>query len=573
MRKNLFILLIFFSAFFSSNEVMGAWKPIKTVISKNEPAAANPQYLAPYLAFNQFGYTVAVWGFYDNATSRSYQQAAISLDFGATWEKPTVYIDQVNYQSTPPYYTHPRVAVNDANQAIIAWQKYNGSYYEVKVTPFGTLPQNLQILDANAGVSGNNHGPRPQVAMVDQHAIVIWSHRDGTNFSTYIATSSDAGRSWNTPVDIDSTNFSLTSTFPKIAYLDSTGQNIIAVWQHDSDPIVINYLCTTKAAISTDYGVTWNVTNISGLAAPDWTLPDIDTDGNGNAIVTWQQVDPAGYPGPYNVDIARYSLSDNSWSSVQTVGNTYDWAYPMIDMNPKGHAAIIWQKNINPLGWPGPSGPQISTSLDLGQTWTSPVLIEPATNSEWIMPEVAINNHDTILTSWNNSTGADWDIKVGHSTDFGENWSVNTLVASIPLAWPPYSPRSKVFISDEGNHNAVNGIAIWANVNSGTPYGAVEMNHFQELFLKATGEQHRIRDFLQEEVQNVITAEAIGQPGTFKLYRDASLTQLISSIKNHNRVAKFIENNLKRGETFTYYVTWTDEFGNVEGPIKITIEG
>ena len=582
MRKIIFSIFLFFSFFLGSSVILAGWTPTNyTVASQN---ADNPEYTLPALAFNQSGYTVVAWTSFDTSflPSRGTIQASISTDFGLTWS-PAAYIDQADYHTpAPPGFgganMHVRAAINENNQSLIVWHRYNSSLsrYEVRAcsltnTPLGPTTPSVTLLDPNAGVGeSGKQAPRPKISMVGNSAIAIWDHENGGNHDVYYSITTDSGANWSTAQAIPMDGALTPNLEPVFAqlYFGATGLAVV-IFQYSPDG-TNNYTCQS---VSTDSGNTWS--NALILAGPssgiwEWTFPALDGDNNGNAVAAWQI-----YTGTiYEIQSSSY-ISGSGWTPVQTIDPAagYDWCEPRISVNNNNEAIITYQEDDST----GNYWPKIAFSSNSGQTWGVPVYIDPLNpENEWnVHPEIIIDDYGVVLCVWNsNIGGSNWAIKGAVSNDYGSTWSITTL-SSLVTSNSAYCPRVKVYALDSGNKNALNGFAIWPHVYSGLPpYGAVETNHFQEITLKATGEQQKIKDFLQEELQNVISAEAIGNYGTFKLYKDAALTQLIGTVSNTHRVAKFIENNLVRGKSFTYYITWTDQFGKgTVGPVVVRIEG
>ena len=563
MKSSLLSLFLFFSFIIGFNEAFADWNPKNSEITSNSNAS-NLEYLAPNLGFNQSGYTVAVWGFLDNSTSRSYQQAAISTDFGVTWS-PAVSIDADNYQQNFRN-TRPRVIVNDKNQALMIWQRRpSTSNFEVKVcnllnTDVGPSAQNLYPLDLNAGSAA----PRPDITYAGNNVIAVWGGRSGANFDVYFSTSSDFGENWTLKATIPMGTMltSQMSPLPKI-YLDETGLAVV-VWQYTTD-FSTYYVCQS---VSTDFGNSWSNAAIISGPAQDWTVPVVGGDGNGNAVVAWQE---RTGPWPTHYDLRTSSYSTGSgWGFTQTIDSIYDYCYPSIAVNNNNQAIIAYQKTDDTdLYWTT----KTVYSSNGGQSWNAPIFVDPLNfYNDYTRPEVAMNNDGVVLTGWNCylDTG-DWAIKGAVSTDYGSNWSVNILNPLVKVG-STHQPKVKVFILNSDNQNVVNGMAIWPQVDIPGTYGAVEMNHFQKTTLRATGTQKQLNGFSQIDLINRITTLAIGEIGTYKLYKDIDLTQLVDSVTTDGRTAELIDHHVRKGESYIYYLTWTDEFGSRTGPIKVTIE-
>jgi len=570
MKKIAFLLLLFFYIFLGYSETFAGWNPSNYIVT-SQPSS-KPQYIAPTLAFNQSGYTVSVWSYFDDfpIPNRSHPQAAISPDFGANWSAVS-YLDQADYQVNNKS-TYVRAVVNDNNQTLVSWHRFGWPtpIYAVKVCsltnnyPLAPTVQNLTTLDASAG----QNPPRPEIAMVGDTAVVAWGHDTaGTNYFIYTSKTTDGGITWSTPptqIPMGSLVTSSVEPFPQL-YLDATGLAVV-VWQYydGSDYYVLQ-------SVSTNSGASWSDASILSTASKDWTMPVVGGDGNGNVVAAWEE-EIGPWPAPYDLKSSTYSVA-SGWSSLHTIDTgIYDWPYPRIAVNNNNQAIVTYQSSEPTFSqyWV-----KTAFSSNGGQSWAAPVFVDPLNpNVNWrTYPHVSMDNHGVALCVWNvENTSPNWIIKGAVSTDFGSTWSVTTLSPNA-IVINAGAPRVKSYILDSGNQNAVNGIAIWPHLDTFASYGAVEMNHYKEITLRATGEHQKVKDFLQEELQNVITTEAIGEYGTFRLYKDAALTQLIGSVSNSHRVAKFIENNLVKGESFTYYITWTDQFGKLVGPVVVRVEG
>ena len=89
----------------------------------------------------------------------------------------------------------------------------------------------------------------------------------------------------------------------------------------------------------------------------------------------------------------------------------------------------------------------------------------------------------------------------------------------------------------------------------------------------ASGKQDKISFMFQDELRNKITCDPINQSGTFKIYRDEALTQLIdSSSLITNEPFYLYEHSVKHNEVKNYYITWSNDLNNASPSTLISIK-
>ena len=547
--------IFFFHLFLYSTAFCG-WNPTFTTITSN---TSDFYYNAPYLALNHSGYTVSVWSYFDNTLGTTSTQAAISNDFGGAWSLPTI-IDPLFPTSGTININRPRVVVDSANRAIIIWQRHTGGLHEVKVTPYGATPQMITTLDNNTGVEV----PRPEIAMDESgHAVAVWGN--GTTPNVYVMSrrSSDYGTNWLPVINIDSPNPSADKNFPHVA-MDQSG-NVIAVWT-----IFTGGFHYTKVATSSDYGASWNPAITLDPANPSatFTHPRVVMDDNGHALIIWFFADGAG---DNFTRVASSSDYGGNWGNLVTLNTVagQEETYPKIDMDSSGHAVAVW---VNPVS--GTSyAIQTAHSSDFGVSWSPPFTIDPALTTEFTYPEVSIDNFGHAIIVWNvhDTLLSSWEIKRSNSFDYGSTWINGLLDSGVETDGNHEIPRPRIFMDKTSSKNAVRGLAIWPDVKTAITSAWIKMNQFYEIFQIASGVKEKAKGFLQIDLRNNITIEATGEPGTFSLYKDPGLTQLVDSVTNDGRETNLFEHHVKQGETYTYYVTFTDVFNQLFGPKLVVV--
>jgi len=355
--------------------------------------------------------------------------------------------------------------------------------------------------------------------------------------------------------------------FPQIA-MDNSG-NAIIFWQLNTGGG--SYIM--KSARSSDFGASWtNITTVDAVVSTDLpNFPQIQMDESGNAIAVWGFFNGASF----FTKIAYSSDYGATWSPPTTLDplsvNT-DVTYPQLDMDNFGNAIIVWNADVG-----GPFVIKTMRSSDFGKTWTNLMILDAANTSgdARTFPQVEMDDFGNAVVVWNRNTGGDtFDIKAANSLDLGTTWTITTLAAGVVTDWWPNIPRVEVAMDDSSNKNAIHQIAIWSSSESGPNSSTVVVNSFQSHILSVLGKQQQIKDFLQITLRNRIGTEIIDREGTFRLYRDAALTQLVEEISNPTRDAAFFDYDVSIGESKTYYITWTASTGNIIiGPVSVTING
>ena len=542
---------------FFTSQVFCAWFPGTSTVTSNSTSL---EYLTPELAMNPSGYTVAVWGFYDDTLPACSAQTAFSTDFGKNWSSAV----SVGVASPTNRNTRPKVVLDSSNRAIMIWQRFTaGGVYEVLASPCGASPTNVSTLDPTA-TDNNSNPPRPSIAMDNSgHAIATWT--TGTapgSFYTSYKISSDYGNSWpiTPPVTLDPLNPSAPGTFPKVI-MDNSGHAII-IWVSGSGGAYV-----TKLVSSSDYGASWSAVKTLDAAAPlstTETYLSIAMDESGHVVACWL------YESGFFYVKTAYSLDyGDTWSAATNLDPTNpsnEETIPQIGLDASGHAIVIWQRQI-------PAGTmelRTSKSSNYGETWTVPIVIN-TTAASWMAPEIAVGEGGNAVAVWLDELGPNlFNVEGESTTDYGTSWTHTQLATNVsPGGFFTHTIRARVAI--QGNANAANGLAIWTDFVPAPPLSSTFVNQYQLINLPGTGKQEELNAFLQIDLINRIQTLSLGLKGTYRLYKDIGLTQFVDSVTTSGGVANLIDHHVKKGESYTYYLTWTDEFGNRTGPITIPI--
>ena len=547
------LLLLSLFIFINVSSGFCTWPASNTTVISD---ATGKLFRAPSIAINNSGYAVAGWDVQD-VGGNDFVVVGISNDFGATWPMVST-LDIFNPDSGSN--TRPRVALDSSNHAIVTWHRWVPGYWEVKVATFGISPTVITLLDPNVSTAPG----RPEIAMDNSgHAIIIWQFYDGvTSYFPKVARSSDFGATWTTATTLDSSNPSDNEIYAQIA-MDNAG-NVIIAWSYRTGG---SYY--TRIARSSDFGATWSDFTTLDQANPssERTFPQISMDNSGNAVLAWM----FRTGGSRFTKTAKSSDFGATWSSITQLDSLFPSAeniFPTITMDTSGNAIVTWNYRTVVSRFV-----KTAKSSDFGANWSSVTTLDPSNPaSSQMFTQVEMDDFGNAIIVWDHDTGAGniWQVKRANSSDYGATWSVGTLDPSVILNGLAGNLRPELALDKSGDQNAVNAIAIWPYIDSGT-LSSIETKHFQQITLPVVGKSEKLKEFLQIGLRNNVSAGPIGQQGTYKIYLDLGLTQLLQSVSNSHQVAQLLDDNVLIGSTNTYYITWTDAFGNVTGPVVVNI--
>ncbi len=560
MKKS--ILYIYF-ILFNSNLLFADWTNVDVTV---DSTTTNKGFYRPKIAMNSNGYVVAAWGIYTpDPAFASTLKASISTDFGTSWGSVTT-IDAAN-PSEFAQLLFPDISLDSSNRAIIVWSKTATlAIPQVKATPYGVTAISVTILDSDAG-EATVEDTIPHVAMNDSlDAIAIWNYRQATDqWFVRRSTSSDGGVNWSALEVIDPT---ISLFIKNTAIVMDNSSNALVAWNFEAAN-GDNFL---KTANSSDNGANWlNINTLNPLVSTGTPPePQLAMDSSGNAIVVYDSVTSLLiFP-----LVAFSSNRGTSWSnskSLDTLGSEQA-VHLNIAMNEFGHAIVVWvftDSNLN-------SFVRTAFSSDFGQNWSDAQTIDHENPcDENTMPDIKMDDHGNAVIVWERVVGSVHEIKAANSSNLGIHWDISLLdtveLIIIPNVQSLIQPQ--VALNTKESTNAINMTAIWTDTDTDQPISKVLTQNFGSLILDISGSQQKVRELLQIELRNLIKADSIGQTGTFKFYSDAALTNLLSSITNKNELATFIDHDIKKDQTKTYFVTWTNSIGGVIGPTSVTIQG
>lgn len=350
----------------------------------------------------------------------------------------------------------------------------------------------------------------------------------------------------------------------------------VRVWGHAIKPDSIYE--SLQAGISSNYGETWKIETIDEPNYSELGIePFVVLNETNHSIVVWQRwyynnnLNKYVYQvkaTPYGITpISIQTLDENSTDESQNAPK------PVLGMDNTGHAIVLWN-------WKNPDDnkfyPKKARSSDNGVTWQDINYFEdiiPIPSDKGINIQLAMDKLGTgkAVAVWVIHTiGAGYFTRVARTDDFGKTWKDLQTMDQTPSSDEESveKPSPKIEIDDKGNTD-IN----WTQNTDGEDFNRkVFSPDFGESWpLNISYNKEEIHTFFQTQLRNKIIVYAINQPGTFKIYKDSTLTYLLDSKFKNNEFVIFYEHNVKKGP-YTYYITWTDQNGEVTGPVSITID-
>ncbi len=282
----------------------------------------------PEIAMNSSSKVVAIWKRYNG--SNYIIQSKYSTDGGTTWNVTATDLSVVGQDSYVP-----KVVINDSNKAIAIWGRYDGSNFVVqaKYSMDGGANWNASPIDLSA--SGENIGDCQIALNNSNEAIAIWTRYDGSNYIVQTKYSTDGGANWS-PSASNLSQVGEDSRQPQIAINNLS--KAIAIWERFDGS---NWIVQTKN--SQDSGVTWSLvaTDLS-LSGRKSGSPSISLTDSNDAIAIWKRY--SGYNWIVQTKDSQDGGStwDASATNLSTAGQ--DGYQPEISINSSGQAIVIWPR-------------------------------------------------------------------------------------------------------------------------------------------------------------------------------------------------------------------------------------
>lgn len=300
---------------------------------------------------------------------------------------------------------HAQVAVDPAGDAVVVWQRYDGSEEIVQAAsrPAGGTwqpPTNLSAPGQDA--------EEPRVA-IDQagDAIAVWRRSDGSN-QIIQAAGRPAGGTWAPAVSLSAAGESARE--PAVVVDPAGGATVVWARFDGSNTIV--------QAASKPAGGVWQSAVDLSTAGRNASRPDIGVDAAGDAVAIWERYDGSSY-----IIQSASRPAGASWGAPLNLSEIGENAEePTVSIDPAGDAVAVW--------WRFEGGDQViqSTSRSAGGTWQGPVNISaPGIGAS--EPDVAVGPTGDAVAVWTRNDGAHYIVQSA-SRPAGGSWQAPTNLSA-----------------------------------------------------------------------------------------------------------------------------------------------
>jgi PKD domain len=383
----------------------------------------------PQVAVNTDGEAVAVWAQYNG--SHEVVQASVRPATGGGWQTPVTLSDASQNASSP------RVAIDSEGEAIVVWERYNGSHYVVQASVRPAPGESWQT-PVNLSETSNT-GYRPEIAIAPNgEAIVAWELWNGSHSFIQASVRPAPGESWQTPV-----NLSETSHEAYAAQLAINAQNeAVAVWEFSNG----SYLAAQASARPS--GGSWQTPVNLSETGKSVFQPHLALNDEGEALASWalfsgskEVMQTAGRPG-----------SGASWRTPVTLAEG-EFKFPeemeqQVAIDAQGDAVAVWTQRsgshemIKAAARSGPGA---------GESWQTPAVLADGGSYFAEEPDVAISPQGEAVALWTVYNGSYRAIQASMLTSPTGSW---TAVENVSKTGEGYEPA--IAFNSQGN-----AIALW----------------------------------------------------------------------------------------------------------------
>ncbi len=347
--------------------------------------------LAPQIATDPLGNTVAIWYAFDGVNYAVF--SATQISGGAEWSLPV----RLSEAGQDAYF--PAISVDALGNAVGVWFHYNGSHYSIKAA---TLPLGGHWSSSSEISSYGADAYNPQVATDSLgNAVAVWFQFDGSQYSVQSAFLPHGGY-WSTPANVS--NFGVDATYPVVG-IDGLG-NAYAAWnQYDGT----NYTIETA---SLPFRGSWSYpTTVSNTGSNAYN-PQIAVNGPGDVVVSWYYYDGVNYI----IQAAAQPFRGN-WSTPANLSdNGENASAAAIGIDSSGNAIAVWQI------YNGTNYIIQSAHLPFGGAWSSPENISTF-GVDAYDPAIAVNSSGDAVAVWYAYDGTNYVVK-GATRAAGTSWSL-----------------------------------------------------------------------------------------------------------------------------------------------------
>ena len=227
----------------------------------------------------------------------------------------------------------PQIVAAPNNTLTAIWLRYNGTMtvIQTRSSSDGGATWSSPTVDLS---DDTQDADSPQIVAAPNNTLTaIWRRSNGTKNVIQTRTSSDAGATWSTVVDLsDDTQ---DASGPQIAA--APNNTLTAIWRRTNGS---NTIVQTRT--STDAGATWSSAVDLSAAGEDARDPQIVADSDNTLTAIWRRGD-----GSNTIVQTRTSTDAGAtWSTVVDLSeNTQDASQPQIVAAPNNTLTAIWRRS------------------------------------------------------------------------------------------------------------------------------------------------------------------------------------------------------------------------------------
>jgi hypothetical protein len=261
-----------------------------------------------------------------------------------------------------------------------------------------------------------SYSPELTTSADGQRQAVIWTMVQGNDYRAQVATTADGGTTWNTPVDLDTSEL-----IGNASIVGSTdGQRLTAVW-NQANPRNLS----VRVRQSADGGATWAPAQFISSATNAIPRAAASADGTKVTVVWTEQTMTNTL-----ALVSSWNSTTNTWSGPTIVSPNNDEAsYPSITSSADGQVVTVtWLDSTNRL--------RSATSTNAGASWSSAKGVSTAGLPAYQADLVTSTDGSRIVATWVENDGSD-HVAAAYSTDKGATWSTPAALPAWFSNWAP----------------------------------------------------------------------------------------------------------------------------------------
>jgi hypothetical protein len=250
--------------------------------------------------------------------------AALTAAVSSAWAAPA-WLAQPDLTAAGASASVPAVAMNDAGDSIVAWQR--AGFVQASPRPGGAgFSAPVQL-----GLAGLDAFGTPQAAIDGGgNAVVVWQEPDGAGLNTVVqAATRPAGGAFGTPLRLSRSGSA--AIHPQVA--TNPAGDAVVVWEY-----LVGQTLVVQAAVRPAGGTFSAPVNVSagGLMGP---LPRAAIDGAGNVTVVWRQ----GVADSAKVQAATRPAR-GTFSAPVDLSAPGNVSGPQVATNATGETVVAWAR-------------------------------------------------------------------------------------------------------------------------------------------------------------------------------------------------------------------------------------